>query len=168
MMQAQTLWSSTGVPPNAYQHSTTRKKLDRITPANRVERKPASKQQSSLAGKITEIVVQDHSLTSAPILLPLLAHLSGDQRWLTWVAPQMDLPRTLLKDAGINLNKMLVLNSETSKKQLRLACKALEAGTSHAVAFWPQSSLSSDDMNTLEEAAKCGQCHCIVIRQRND
>lgn len=167
MMQAQTLWSQEGAAPSAYCLSAHPNTASYSTQSTRTTRSVA-KQQSTLAGKITEIVVQGQSLTSAPILLPLLAHLSGDQRWLTWVAPQMDLPKTSLIDAGIDLNKVRVLQSELLEKQLRLACKALEAGTSHAVAIWPQPSLSIKDINLLESAAKQGQCHCIIIRQRND
>lgn len=124
------------------------------------ERKP-----NHLAGTVTEIVVQDDNFSNIPMLMPLLAQLSKDDRWFVWIAPPVLLPKHLLIEAGIDLSKVILLNPDTKHSTFELAKQALSTGTSHAVISWP-GYLSESEFSELECAAKSGESHGIVIRRR--
>ena len=126
-------------------------------------KKPSSR--SGLAGSVTEIVVQDNNFSNIPMLMPLLAQLSQDDRWFIWIAPPVLLPKQLLLDAGIDLKKVILLNPDNKHSTFTLAKQALGTGTSHSVISWP-GYLSEAELNELEGAAQKGQSHGIVIRRR--
>lgn len=120
---------------------------------------------SGLAGKVTEIVLQNSDFEQMTMLLPLLAQLSNDDRWFAWIAPPTTLPKDLLEAAGIDLNKVMLLQPDQGHSTYQLACQALKAGTCHAVISWP-GALSNAELSGLEDAAENGQSHGIVIRDR--
>ncbi len=119
----------------------------------------------SLDGKLTEIITHDNDLSSMPLLMPLLAQLSRDDRWFAWVAPPALLPKTLLTDAGIDLGKVILLQPDNGHNAFDLARRALAAGTCHAVISWP-GFLSEFELKALEQAAISGHSHGILIRGR--
>ena len=125
----------------------------------------ALKGNSKLSGKITEIITSDEEATSLTMLLPLRATLSKDDRWFAWVSPPKNLPKALLKEAGIALDKILLLNPDDQNSALKLAKKALSAGTCHAVISWA-GDLSEHELANLEQSASIGASHAIVIRRR--
>ncbi|MGH1463131.1 MAG: cell division inhibitor SulA [Neptuniibacter sp.] len=125
----------------------------------------AEKENNTLAGTVTEIIVQNGDFNSMPMLLPLLAQLSNDNRWFVWIAPPALLPKQLLIQAGIDLNKVILLNPDSKHSTFELAKQALNTGTSHAVISW-SGYLSDAQLNDLETAATQGQSHGIVIRRR--
>ncbi len=124
------------------------------------------KPRSALAGKITEIVLQNGNFEQMSMLLPLLAQLSKDDRWFAWIAPPSTLPKTLLEAAGVDLKKVMLLQPDPAHSVYDLARQALQAGTCHAVISWP-GSLSDQELCGLELAANCGESHGIIIRSRN-
>jgi len=123
--------------------------------------------QAALAGRITEVVLQDSDISQIPMLLPLLAQISQAPRWLIWVAPPAMLPRELLTEAGIDLNKVILLKPDEQNDCFQLACKALAAGTAHAVISW-EGYMGQSQIQGLEQAAREGASHGIVIRRRLD
>jgi cell division inhibitor SulA len=121
--------------------------------------------QTSLLGKITEIITSDEQESSLTMLLPLLATLSKDDRWFAWVSPPKNLPKSLLEEAGIALDKIMLLYPDDQNSALKLAKKALSAGTCHAVISW-SGSLSEHELVNLEQSAQRGASHGILIRRR--
>lgn len=126
---------------------------------------PAHTSSNSLAGSVTEIIVQNDDLNSIPMLMPLLAQLSKDDRWFVWIAPPALLPKQHLLEAGIDLNKVILLKPGSKYSTFELAKQALSTGTSHAVISWP-GYLSDAELHDLECAATKGNSHGIVIRRR--
>ncbi|GGO75874.1 hypothetical protein GCM10011348_01700 [Marinobacterium nitratireducens] len=126
---------------------------------------PQQHRTGGLDGKLTEIVTHDTDLASMPLLMPLLAQLSRDERWFAWVAPPPRLPKTLLSEAGIDLNKVILLHRDVEHSVLDLACRALRAGTCHVVISWP-GYLPEQELQALEQAAASGRSHGILIRGR--
>lgn len=124
-----------------------------------------SNQDSTLLGKITEIITSDEEALSLTMLLPLLATLSKDDRWFAWVSPPKHLPKSLLQSAGIALDKVMLLYPDEQNSALKLAKKALSAGTCHAVISWG-GDLSEHEMSNLEHSARIGASHGILIRKR--
>jgi len=125
-----------------------------------------SAEQKAGYGKITEIVTQTGDLTDMPLLMPLLAQLSHDDRWFAWISPPLNLPKALLKNAGIELDKVILLYPDEHNSALQLAKKALSAGTCHAVISWA-GDISELEMHSLEKSAEQGASNGILIRKRN-
>ncbi len=130
-----------------------------------VVRLTPEKQPNHLAGKVTEIIVQDDNVSNIPMLMPLLAQLSKDDRWFVWIAPPVLLPKHLLIEAGVDLSKVILLNPDSKHSAFELAKQALSTGTSHSVISWP-GYLSKTELSELESAAKSGESHGIIIRHR--
>lgn len=120
---------------------------------------------SPMAGKITEIILQDEDEYNLQLLMPLLAQLSKDNRWFAWIAPPKKMPKQWLIEAGIDINKIMVLKPSQANNALQLAQKALATGTCHAVISWPDH-FDKEDFEQLQAAAKQGDSHAILIRPR--
>lgn len=125
----------------------------------------AEAKPSAMAGKITEIILQDEDEYNLQLLMPLLAQLSKDDRWFAWIAPPKKMPKQWLIEAGIDINKIIVLQPRGENSALQLAEKALKTGTCHAVISWPDQ-LNNDEFEQLQSAAKQGSSHAILIRPR--
>ncbi len=137
------------------------KSLPKVT---NMQKKSSNKTQN-LLGNITEIITSGEEVSSVAMLLPLLATLSKDDRWFAWVSPPKHLPKELLKQAGIEIDKVMLLYPDEQNSALSLAKKALSAGTCHAVISW-NGILSEHEFANLEQSAKAGASHGILIRQR--
>lgn len=120
---------------------------------------------SPMAGKITEIILQDEDEYNFQLLMPLLAQLSQDNRWFAWIAPPKKMPKKWLLEAGIDIKKIMVLQPSEGNSALDLAEKALSTGTCHAVISWP-GVLKNDELTQLQKAAKKGLSHAILVRPR--
>lgn len=120
---------------------------------------------NGMAGKITQIIMPDEDEYNFQLLMPLLAQLSRDNRWFAWIAPPLKLPKQWLLEAGIDINKIMMLQPKAECDTLELAEKALATGTCHAVISWP-GQINKTQLETLEKAAKNGQSHAIIIQPR--
>jgi cell division inhibitor SulA len=115
--------------------------------------------------QITEIIVRGEAWNNIQILLPLLAQLSHDQRWLAWVAPPTLLPKAELKAAGFDLNKIILLKPDAQHDTMSLARQALKSGTCHAVISW-FGALADDQLNQLAQAAELGNSRAFLIKHQ--
>ena len=135
------------------------------TEHNQIHQKPCATKIDF--GKITEIVTSSSGeLNDIPLLMPLLAQLSHEDRWFAWISPPVNLPRALLQDAGIDLNKVILLYPDAQHSVLQLAKKALSAGTCHAVISWAEE-ISEHEIKNLEQSAQQGRSNGILIRRRH-
>jgi cell division inhibitor SulA len=114
---------------------------------------------------ITEIIMRGEAWNNVQTLLPLLAQLSHDQRWLAWVAPPQLLPKAQLKAAGFDLDKIILLKPNSQRDTLSLARQALESGTCHAVISW-FGALEDDQLSGLAQAADLGNSRAFLIRHQ--
>ncbi|QUE77643.1 SOS-induced cell division inhibitor SulA [Stutzerimonas stutzeri] len=72
------------------------------------------------------------------LLAPILREFSEatDTRWLTLIAPPAALSQSWLREAGLNRDRILLLQARETQATLELACKALMSGCSHTVITW--------------------------------
>ena len=118
---------------------------------------------------INEMIISGPTWQAAHFLKPIISELANEtrQRWLTLVLSEDDASNTKqwLKKAGINNNRIQVLNHKPSMDSFELTRKALASGTSHTVICWIRQ-LDRRELSTLERAAKSGQCQGLAIRHR--
>ncbi|MVW87781.1 CDP-glycerol--UDP-pyrophosphoryl-N-acetylglucosaminyl-N-acetylmannosamine glycerophosphotransferase [Pseudomonas sp. PB101] len=99
------------------------------------------------------------------LLAPILRELSQDQdaRWLTLIAPPASLTQAWLRDAGLNRERILLLQSRGAQSAQQLTCEALRLGRSHTVVSW-LNPLSSQSRQQLISAARTGDAQSLNIR----
>ncbi|WP_460370955.1 SOS-induced cell division inhibitor SulA [Pseudomonas sp. Tul1A2] len=99
------------------------------------------------------------------LLAPILRELSEDQdaRWLTLIAPPASLTQTWLRDAGLNRERILLLQPRGVQSAQQLACEALRLGRSHTVVTW-LNPLNTHSRQQLISAARTGDAQSLNIR----
>ncbi|NBA93795.1 SOS-induced cell division inhibitor SulA [Pseudomonas sp. R5(2019)] len=99
------------------------------------------------------------------LLAPILRELSQDQdaRWLTLIAPPSSLTQAWLRDAGLNRERILLLQPRGSQSALQLTCEALRLGRSHTIVSW-LTPLNSNARQQLIAAARIGKAQSLNIR----
>ncbi|WP_433739570.1 SOS-induced cell division inhibitor SulA [Pseudomonas putida] len=99
------------------------------------------------------------------LLAPILRELSQDQdaRWLTLIAPPASLTQAWLRDAGLNRERILLLQPRGTQSAQQLTCEALRLGRSHTVVSW-LNPLSTASRQQLIGAARTGDAQSLNIR----
>ena len=99
------------------------------------------------------------------LLAPILRELSQDQdaRWLTLIAPPASVTQTWLRDAGLNRERILLLQPRGIQSAQQLTCEALRLGRSHTVVSW-LNPLTPTARQQLIGAARTGDAQSLNIR----
>src|SRR5476649_1913119 len=99
------------------------------------------------------------------LLAPILRQLSQDQdaRWLTLIAPPSSLTQAWLRDAGLNRERILLLQPRGTQSAQQLTCEALRLGRSHTVVSW-LNPLNANARQQLISAARQGDAQSLNIR----
>ncbi|MBK5415299.1 SOS-induced cell division inhibitor SulA [Pseudomonas sp. TH31] len=99
------------------------------------------------------------------LLAPILRELSQDQdaRWLTLIAPPASLTQAWLRDAGLNRERILLLQPRGAQSAQQLTCEALRLGRSHTVVSW-LNPLNASARQQLISAARTGDAQSLNIR----
>lgn len=102
-----------------------------------------------------------------PLLLPLLARLSGDGRWLGWVAPPYLPFAPGLADSGVDLGRLLLVQPRDEAQRLWAAEQMLGSAACSAVLLWPQR-LQVSQLRRLQLAAERGDCLGVLFRSARE
>ncbi|MHC8305325.1 SOS-induced cell division inhibitor SulA [Pseudomonas sp. PB3P13] len=99
------------------------------------------------------------------LLAPVLRELSQDQdaRWLTLIAPPASVTQAWLRDAGLNRERILLLQPRGAQSAQQLTCEALRLGRSHTVVSW-LNPLNTASRQQLITAARTGDAQSLNIR----
>lgn len=99
------------------------------------------------------------------LLAPILRELSEEQdaRWLTLIAPPASLTQAWLREAGLNRERILILQPRGNQSSLQLACDALRLGRSHTVVSW-LNPVSNTARQQMIRAAHAGSAQSLNIR----
>lgn len=87
-------------------------------------------------GSLTEILSRRTGCGELTLMLPALAHLGRQNRWVSWIAPPYIPYAPALAAAGIRLSRMLVIRPRRAGDLLWSAEQALRHGNGSAVLFW--------------------------------
>lgn len=115
--------------------------------------------------RVTEIILSREMATNLQLVLPMLAHLNQENRWLAWIDPPLALLKQWQQQNGSLSDDIMVLRSSTNHSAFELAQKALSAGTCHAVIVWSDQ-LTKAELDFLDQASREGRSHGIVLRHR--
>lgn len=92
-----------------------------------------------------------------------IARLQEDNRWLCVVAPKQMPNKQRLIQAGIQLNRMLVIHPHANDNIASISEKALKLGKCCAVVSWFDE-LDKAERNSLIETTQSSNAACIMIK----
>jgi hypothetical protein len=114
-------------------------------------------------GQVCEIYAQPGS-AEVSLLLPALATLSQQAKWLLWVAPPAIPYAPTLMSAGVELKQILVVHSQSYEQALWCMEEGLRSGQCSAVLGWPQQ-WHKQHIRRLQIAAQDSQSFCWLWPQ---
>lgn len=125
----------------------------------------AAPRKNSQPELFSELALRGAAGHCQSLLAPVLRELSeeDDSRWLTLIAPPGSLTQAWLRDAGLNRERILLLQPGSKQTALQLACEALRLGHSHTVVSW-FGNVSSSVRQQLVRAAALGNAQSLNIR----
>lgn len=116
------------------------------------------------AGALVEILSEYRGIGELRLLLPALAGLTQEKRWLVFIAPPYIPYAPALVRAGVQLNHVLQIHPQTRTDALWALEQALRSGSCGAVLAWPQRA-DAASLRRLQLAAETGDCLGFLFRK---
>ncbi|MCC7549147.1 MAG: translesion DNA synthesis-associated protein ImuA [Burkholderiales bacterium] len=105
---------------------------------------------------LTELLIAQSGIGELRLLAPALARMSRQEKWLALVAPPY-LPYAPAFDAlGIDLSRLIVVESRSDAQTLWAAERCLRSGACSAVIAWP-GAVAERALRRLQSAAEQGK-----------
>ncbi len=114
-------------------------------------------------GALTEILTAHTGLGELRLLLPALARLSREDRWLAFIAPPYIPYAPALAAAGVDLSRVLLIHPRDRRDALWATEQALRSGTCGMVLAWPQG-VDHQTLRRLQLAAEAGGAWGVLFR----
>src|SRR5262245_9833350 len=86
---------------------------------------------------LTELLTSRRSIGELRLLVPALARLSTDDKWLVLVAPPHRPFAPGFESLGVNLSRLVVVETRSDGESLWAAERCLRSGSCAAVLAWP-------------------------------
>ena len=115
------------------------------------------------AGCLTEILSRRSGSGELTLMLPAIARLSSENRWVSWIAPPHIPYAPALAAAGIRLSRMLVIRPGRVPDLLWSAEQALRHGNRAAVLVWLED-CDAKTLRRLQLAAAEGGTLAFMLR----
>lgn len=112
---------------------------------------------------LTELVIPREGVGALQLVLPALARLSQQRRWIAWVAPPYLPYAPALEAAGVDLSRLLRIYPRDGSDGLATIEACLRAGSCSAVLAWPMAG-ELPALRRLQRAAAQGQSWGILFR----
>ena len=119
---------------------------------------------------LTEVFSEAHQGIS--LLLPAMARLSTEARWISWVAPPHVPYAPALAARGVHVARLLLIRDVSSEQALWAAEQVLKSGAASLLLAWPGQSrgrsLQTAQLRRLQLAAEQGDCIGVLFRPLRD
>ncbi|MEC4727949.1 cell division protein [Shewanella sp. D64] len=115
---------------------------------------------------ISTVATHTHGRDELRQVSAQLATLSLQGQWIVLISPPNIGYKQVLAEAGVRMNRVLLVHAKDEVETLWAMEKALTSGTSSAVLCWTQS-LDARDSRRLQIVAKSARALGIVIEDAN-
>lgn len=112
---------------------------------------------------LTELLTSRWNSGELRLLLPALARLSQQEKWLALVAPPHQPYAPGFEASGVDLARLLVVQTRSDAQSWWAAERCLRSGTCAAVLAWPGTTHSQTALRRLQLAAEEGKCLGVVF-----
>lgn len=117
-------------------------------------------------GALTEVCCERDGLGELSLMMPALARLAGADRWIGFVAPPHPLYAPALAQAGLALERCLVVGKSSDERKagpLWAAEQLLRGGACAAVLLWSVEE-DAQALRRLQLAAEAGRAFALLYR----
>ena len=114
-------------------------------------------------GGLTELLLPHPGVGELSLLMPALARLSREHRWLAWVAPPHTPYAPALEAHGVDLSRIMLIHPPAIKDALWTIEQTLRSGSCGAVLAWVRDA-DFHSLRRLQLAAAEGQSLCLLFR----
>ncbi len=114
-------------------------------------------------GCVTELLIQQEGIGELSLLLPGLHQVTAENQWAALVNPPYLPYAPALANAGINLERLLIINTNNDTQTLWATEQILRTGLFAAVVSWVNRT-SAQKQRRLQLAAEIGQTWVSVYR----
>ncbi len=115
-------------------------------------------------GALTELMVAHEGAGEFTLLLPALAALTQQQQWIALVAPPHTPYAPALVNAGVALERLLVVDSTDQKSAYWAAEQLLRSGVFSSVILWTDKIADESRQRRLQLAAEQGKAWAVCYR----
>jgi cell division inhibitor SulA len=115
-------------------------------------------------GALIELITRREGIGELSVLLPALARLSKEERWIALINPTYIPYAPALFHAGIDLAKIVVIRASSTTNVLWSMEQALRSGTCSAVLGWP-SAMTEQAIRRLQLATETGRALGVYFTQ---
>lgn len=119
-------------------------------------------------GTLTEIMLTNAGLGELRLLLPALAQLQKEKRWVALIDPPYIPYAPAWQAGGLDLSRVLWVRTQGAHDHLWAVEQALRAGTCGAVLSWPGTTPTFQQLRRLQLAAEHGNSWAVVFRAPQD
>lgn len=117
---------------------------------------------------ITELLIRQSGIGELQLLLPALANLSQRRpHWIVWISPPHLPYAPALYAAGVQLDRILIIQPKTAKEALWAAAQCLKSQACSAVLMWPEKNIRAQAIRQLQVASKANQTWQVLFRDLN-
>ena len=113
-------------------------------------------------GAVVELILQYEGVGELSLLLPALARLSRDGRWIALVNPPYVPYAPALATAGVDIAKLVVVRAQTGQDASWAMEQSLRSGACGAVLGWPRC-LTEQAIRRLQLAAEIGSALAVCF-----
>lgn len=114
-----------------------------------------------------ELLCNGLHIGELPLLMPALAELSEQHRWIALINPPITPYAPALQAAGIDTSRILIIRTQDDKDLLWSTEKALSTGTCSAVISWMHNCKANNtQLRRLQLAA--AQSDCLHVQIHDD
>lgn len=115
-------------------------------------------------GALTEILLPQNGIGEMCLLLPALACLNREKKWIALIAPPYIPYAPAWQTSGLDVSRLLWVHPRTSHDHLWAVEQALRAGTCGAVISWPAAAPTFQQLRRLQLAAEAGRSWGVLFR----
>jgi len=115
-------------------------------------------------GALTEVLLPRPGIGELRLLLPALARVQQEKKWIALIAPPHVPYAPAWQAAGVDLSRLLWVHTRSPIDLLWALEQALRAGTCGAVLGWPTSVPRFEQLRRLQLAAESGLSWGILFR----
>lgn len=119
------------------------------------------------SGALTEIFSDRGGIDVLNLVVPALARLSREARWIVWVAPPYIPYAPGLAGSGVELSRLMVVEPQDEQMRLWALEQALRSGTCSAALAWPQA-METAALRRLQLAAEAGNALAFLFRPEDN
>jgi len=118
-------------------------------------------------GGVTEILSSQQGIGEVSLLLPALSKVTREDQWAAFINPPYVPYAPALSNAGIRLDRLLIIDSKNDTDTLWAAEQVLRAGLFASVVAWVDRS-TAQKQRRLQLAAETGKTWATVYRPVRD